>query len=504
MTLVQNMIESGIDIELTEKLLSEVNSGKPAQRKKDKEKTTPGIDGNRIVDRRNASGWIGPSDVVEEQFRLLGLPRDLFLKGSITEKSIFFSSEILTEIGFLLLPKVACGVLNGGSASSYADVKKNKSFSPELFKLCESPFEKMADLCKGRAKGITPGFSNPDGTPGPSFLELRMRNLLLTIRNYQKIHGTDTTPLFPMFQMTSILNNDQISETYNDYSDSSMLAPLMEETGVDITRVETGIQPLLAALTHSSEGEPRKIFSKAWGRENTPLPFPGGHGQNFAILESIYRKLKNDGKLFAYLGNVDNLANNPDPEGIAILALSGKPAAFDFSFKTSVDVKGGILVEEDGKLNCVDIGAAVPAEWVAKQEESGKPILFNCATGLFNLEYLTENLERIITNLPLRVVEQDKDPGKYAQTEQITWEVMGMMEDFMVFGVEKTNRFLAAKLLLENLMTSGTALDHPDYPGKKTGEGLYSLGKAMNSGLERLLTNRYGLVLSNGKWLPSV
>ena len=167
-------------------------------------------------------------------------------------------------------------------------------------------------------------------------------------------------------------------------------------------------------------------------------------------------------------------------------------------------MKGGILIEENGKLNCKDIGAAVPASWVAEKEKEGKPILFNCATGLFNLDYLTENLDRIINDLPLRVVEQDKDPGKYAQTEQITWEVMGMMDDFIAFGVEKTDRFLAAKLLMENLMTSGTAFDHPEYPGKKEGGGLYALGRQMNAGLERLLTERYGLTLEKGRWVPGV
>ncbi|MBI9102764.1 MAG: UTP--glucose-1-phosphate uridylyltransferase [Spirochaetales bacterium] len=503
MGLKKKMTEAGINIELTEKILSDINDGKAAVKMENKERIIPLIDGKRIVDRRNANGWSGLVAQVENQFKTLELPTELFSRGRITKNRIHFSSEILSEIGFLLLPKVAYGVLNGGSASSYADLKKNKSFSPELFKLCEGPFEKMAELCRGRAKGITPGFSNPDGTPGPSFLELRMRNILLTIQKHKNIHGDGPAPLSPMFQMTSILNNDQISRTYNGYRESPLLTPLITETGIDITRVETGIQPLLAALTHSSEGEPRKIFTSAWGKEETPLPFPGGHGQNFAVLEKIYRKLKADGKLFAYLGNVDNLANTPDPEGIAILALSGKPAAFDFSFRTPVDVKGGILVEEEGRLNCVDIGAAVPADWVAGQEESGKPILFNCATGLFNLDYLTENLGRIISNLPLRVVEQDKDPGKYAQTEQVTWEVMGMMDDFLVFGVEKTERFLASKLLMENLMTSGIAFDHPDYPGKKTGAGLYTFGKALNTGLEKVLTERYGLELINGKWLPA-
>ena len=359
----------------------------------------------------------------------------------------------------------------------------------------------MAELCRDKAKGITPAFSNPDGSPGPSFLELRMRNILLTISENRE--PAQTAMSSPMFQMTSILNDDQISAVYDEYRDSPLLKDLIKKTGVDVTRAATGVQPLLAALTPGEEGFPRKIFSRAWGKENSPLPFPGGHGQNFAVMKEVYKKLEKEGKLFAYLGNVDNMANTPDPAGIAILALSGAPAAFDFSFRTPVDIKGGILIEEKGKLNCIDIGAAVPKEWVLDQESRGKKILFNCATGLFNLEYLNSNIDRIIGNLPLRVVEQDKDPGKYAQTEQITWEVMGMLEDFLVYGVEKTDRFLAAKLLMENLMTSGTALDNPDYPGKKENGGLYAMAQTMNRGLVDLLENRFGMELRNGKWVPA-
>ncbi len=502
MTLEKRMKEAGIDLELTQKLVNQVNSMVREETVAETDRSLPVIDGTRIIDRRKASSWKGKEEEVKLRFSQLGLPEELLDKCIRKKGEIIIRERELEETGLALLPKVAFGILNGGSASSYADTKKNMAFNPELYEICRSSFNEMATLCMDRAKGVTPGFSNPDGSPGASFLELKMRNILLSIARYQKKFGNSQTPLYPMFQMTSVLNNDQITEAYNDYRRSPLLEPLIDRTGVDITRVETGIQPLLAALTHSSEGFPRKIFTSAWGRTNNPLPFPGGHGQNFQVLSNIYRKLKSGGKLFAYLGNVDNLANTPDLVGIALLALSGKQAAFDFSFKTPVDVKGGILIQEDGRLNCVDIGAAVSAEWVSEQETQGKPILFNCATGLFNLEYLTENLDSIIMNLPLRITEQDKDPGTYAQTEQITWEILGMMDDYLVFGVEKTERFLAAKLLMENLITSGTALDNTDYPGRNGDKVLYNLSRKLNMGLTEILENRYDMELKNGKWVP--
>ncbi len=185
------------------------------------------------------------------------------------------------------------------------------------------------------------------------------------------------------------------------------------------------------------------------------LLLPGGHGQNFSVLKNIYKKLLDAGKKFVYLGNVDNIGFNIDPAEAALLALTGSQAGFDFAMKTPVDVKGGILVTDtNGRLNCGDIGAAVSKDDVEEAEKQGKNILFNCATGLFNLEYLVKNIDHIIDNLPLRISDQEKETGKYSQAEQITWEVLSLLDNFLIFGVNKYSRFLASKLLVENMIIS--------------------------------------------------
>jgi hypothetical protein len=298
--------------------------------------------------------------------------------------------------------------------------------------------------------------------------------------------------------MTSVYNNETIAEAYEHYRSSPLLEDLISATGIDVTEALTGIQPLLAAYTHSDEGEPKGIFTRAWGKENTLLPLPGGHGQNFVALRDIYVDLYRSGYRYAYLGNVDNLGNTVDPKTLALTALSGRSAAFEFSFKTPVDVKGGVLIEDrSGKLNAVDIGPAVSKEEVARAEEEGKPILFNCATGLFDLSYLAEHIDSVIRDLPIRISDQDKDAGKYSQAEQITWEIIGMMDDPLILGVDKTKRFLASKLFLENLVTSGTGLESSEYP-----EELRPLATRLKGGLEELLRGTYGMKLESGRWIP--
>ncbi len=499
------MNEMNIDIPLTLEILAKLND--PARKEPEPVKVSdlPGIDGTRVLDRRGETPVDLPAAVADRRARELNLPESLTASWERKDGFIRFSRRNLEDAGLALLPLVAYGVLNGGSASSYGDHKKNRGFSDPLYTLCREPFEKAAELCEGRAKGITPAFIHPDGTPGPSFMELKMRALLLRIRQYQRRYGTDgPTPLFPLFQMTSVLNDRQIADALSEYAASPLLSALIDETGVDITAVETGVQPLVAAFTPGAPGEPKEIFSTAYGKTDEPLPFPGGHGQNFAVLRNIYRSLHRRGKKFVYLGNVDNLGNLPDLAGIALLALSGKEGAFDFSFKTPVDVKGGILVEDQrGRLNCGDIGVAVPREEVENREKEGTPILFNCATGLFNLDALVARLDGIIQNLPLRTSIQDKDPGRYAQTEQVTWEVIGMLDDFLVYGVDKNQRFLASKLLLENLLTSGIGLEDPGFPRHPDpAQDLYRMGQQLHRGLKAKLTGEFGLTLRGGRWVP--
>jgi UDP-N-acetylglucosamine pyrophosphorylase len=335
-----------------------------------------------------------------------------------------------------------------------------------------------------------------------------MRSLLILALQYELRAGDDASkrpdPAAPLFQMTSVYNTEEIARTYDEYRDSPMLADLIDATGIDVTRAETGVQPLLAAYTHSEEGRPKRVFTRAFGREGETLPIPGGHGQNFQVLRDIYRGLYENGKYFAYIGNVDNLGFTVDPASVAYLALSGKEAAFDFSFRTSVDVKGGILVvDQNDRMNAADLGVAVGKDEVAEAESKGKRILFNCATGLFNLEYLAGAIDHIIENLPVRFSDQDKDAGKYSQAEQVTWEIIGMLDDFVVFGVDKYERFLAAKVLLETLMTSGIKLDDPAYPTDEDPTAdLRGTAQKLHAGLERKLSTVYGMTRVGDRWVP--
>ncbi|MFW5684703.1 MAG: UTP--glucose-1-phosphate uridylyltransferase [Spirochaetota bacterium] len=503
----ENMESKNIDVELSLSILAAYNRGEFDHFEPVRVGEMPDVDGSTVLDFTGDPSITVDADTARERLA------DMLPEGAISRLddiatrteggNLVFERDALETLGLLLFPRVAYGVLNGGSATSYADTTKNSSFSEELFSLMGETFEQIAELSRGRAKGVTPAFVQPDGSFGPSFLELKMRNLLImALRSRHALEqvapgsaGTLPMPLLPVFQMTSIHTDEELASTYTDYRSSDSLADLMALTGLDPTDPESAVQPLISAYTHSEEGRPKRVFAEAWGRSNETLPLPGGHGQNFSVLKDIYRTLHESGKRFVYLGNVDNLGFLPDPVEVAYLALSGKQAGFDFAYKTAVDVKGGILVrDQSGHLNCADIGPAVSKEDVAKAEEAGKPILFNAATGLFSLDYLVHNLDRIIKELPTRFTDQDKDAGRYSQAEQVTWEVLGMLDDFLVFSVSKWERLLAAKLLSETLMTSGIKLDDPAYPtSDDPAHDLKSTAKRLHAGLVKKLRDEYGM-----------
>ena len=511
--LLEDMASKGIDAGLTLSILNDYNAGLYDSVRPVLAKGVPPVDGRRVIrlSRRSGEAAAGESPAYAASARAaearlgelgVGMPARAVERSGA---EILFDSAALEEIGNALLGRTAFGVLNGGSATSYADSKKNLAFGQSVFDALAPSYDLLAPLCKDKPKGITPAYIEPDGEPGASFLLLKMRaRLIAALRARER--GEKVDELFmPLFQMTSVSNDVQLSEAYEEYRKHPLIAPLARKLGLDGLRWATGLQPMLAAYTHSSEGRPKRVFDRAYGKPDSGLALPGGHGQCFRILAPVLRSLRDSGAKFAYLGNVDNLGYLPDPVEIAILALSGLPAAFDFSLRTPVDVKGGILVETSGETpdglsrrTVADIGPAISFEEVRRLESGGSSILFNCATGLFDLDYLVPRLDEIGRQLPVRFTDQDKDAGRYSQAEQVTWEVTGMLPGFLAFAVDKFDRFIAAKLLAETLLTSGAAAGDPRIPPE-----LAETSTKLKAALERKLAGPYGLELRGEKWYPS-
>ncbi len=512
--LVQDMLRKRIDIDLTLEILNRTNRGDFHQYPKVIPSGVPAIDGVNVIDLRDTE----PTKIIFkfekrhamrnlERFELLEMLKILIARAEVHlisleegDEAFLFSARALTTLGTQLLDRCAFGVLNGGSATSYCDQKKNQSIDTALFAAVKPLFTDFSTMYKEKPKGLTPAYINPDGSFGASFLELKMRGRLIAAAQCQRELGSSLRePFMPLFQMTSQGNHETLMQAYEKLSNSPLLAPLAEHLGLRPADWLSGIQPLIAAFSRSSEGTSIKIFDRAYGKVHCSLPLPGGHGQSFIVLRDVFKKLRHQGIRFAMLSNVDNLGAYPDPIELAILAISGKPAGFDFAFKTPIDVKGGILISTaDGRKNIVDIGPAIELCEVDLMESRGEPILFNCATGIFDLDWLESNIESIPKLLPTRFSDQNKEAGLYLQAEQVTWEIVSLLPDFAAFAVEKKRRFVAAKMLVEMLLASGFGLSDEAVP-----ETLKSTAKMLHEGQNWLLSNIYGMRLEQGRWLPT-
>jgi hypothetical protein len=502
------MAAKGIDVELSLSILDDYNAGLYDSVRPVEAKGVPAVDGRTVIALADARGsalsYSVSSRAAKERLGMLGLALPVSAKEGASGETVF-DRPALEKIGNALLGKTAYGVLNGGSATSYADSKKNLAFGQGVFDALAPSYGLLAPLCKNRPKGLTPAYLEGDGTPGASFLLLKMRaRLIAALRareRGEKIGGS----FMPLFQMTSVSNDAQIEEAYEEYRAHPLIAPLAAKLGLEGTKWATGVQPMVAAYTHSSEGRPKRVFDRAHGKADSAIALPGGHGQCFRILAPSLRALHESGVRFAYLGNVDNLGYVPDPVEIAILALSGLPAAFDFSLRTPMDVKGGILVDTTGAKpgeasgrTVADIGPAISFDEVKRLEAAGSSILFNCAIGLFDLDYLVPALDEIGRKLPVRFTDQDKDAGRYSQAEQVTWEVASILPGFLAFAVDKFDRFIAAKLLAETLLTSGAAALDARVPPE-----LAETSRKLKAALERKLAGPYGLKARGGRWIAA-
>lgn len=497
-SLLHDMRAKGIDVDLSLSILQDWNSGFYDSIRPVKARGVPRLDGISVID---TSAQLSEKVSAEKLRRLFDSLSRPYPAGLPAGGQIILDREALRDLGLRLLPHAAWGVLNGGSATSYADRKKNTAYGDEVFALLKSGFERLEPLCRDKPKGLAPAFLNPDGSPGPSFLLLKMRARLLLAREYHHRLGDPKSPFLPLFQMSSTGNDAELARAYAEMAHDPLLDRPASALGDIATSGAvswaTGAQPMIAAFTHSAEGKEKRIFDRAWGKPDSALPLPGGHGQSFRVLAKVYRELKASGVRWAWLGNVDNLGFIPDPVKLALLALSDEPAAFEFSYRTPLDVKGGILVETDeGKRTIADIGPAISFAEVERLEREGASILFNCATGLFDLDWLVPRLEEIGRGLPVRFTDQDKDAGRYSQAEQVTWEVASLLPSFLSFAVRKEERFIAAKLLAETLLASGVGLGDARIP-----PDLAEATSALHRGLEARLAGEYGLRLEKERWV---
>src|SRR5690554_703967 len=128
--LADNMREKGIDLQLTRRILDNYNAGEYEHFQPVKAIGIPQVDGKRVLDLTGDFKIQVNLQAAQARLEQWGINVNLqeFCK-TYGEKGVF-DKRALARVGVLLYPCLAYGILNGGSASSYLDFKKNQAFNP--------------------------------------------------------------------------------------------------------------------------------------------------------------------------------------------------------------------------------------------------------------------------------------------------------------------------------------------------------------------------------------
>lgn len=472
-----------ISPEVCKELLKDLESTSPPERTQEEKLEPAQIDGVNVLEidqnfqlKLSKDHCLNAlSEVFEDEALSRLVLEQVSSKHKLQKNSeLFWTKASLRDLGELLLPLCSLGILNGGAATSYFDQKKNQAFAPELFSRNQKIFEASQEKFQHLPKGVCPAWFNPNSEEGPSFfydkLEQIHARLADSLSEWHKLSPQNksitelclNSPL--VFQMSSKKNSRALSMEFEKIYTSESLERIQTFIPDYKPMYWEELQELAAALDRSPDGK-IDIYWTAFGKKDNPLALPLGHGQVFKTLKPIFERLNQGKKKFIFLGNIDNLAYSVNPSNLAYLALTASPASFEFSKKTVLDTKGGILLKSlaNSKLLCGDIGQRLSPQTLSAFEAQKKDLLFNCACGLFSLPWLLEHLDTLITQLPIHLSEQNKDAGHYWQAEQNMWDSLALIPGCKIIVVKRNERFIPAKLFADTLCISLSNIKAP-YP----------------------------------------
>ncbi|XP_076442104.1 UTP--glucose-1-phosphate uridylyltransferase-like isoform X2 [Babylonia areolata] len=123
-------------------------------------------------------------------------------------------------------------------------------------------------------------------------------------------------------------------------------------------------------------------IATSFGPDSAEGWYPPGHGDVYQSLHNsgLLQKFINAGKKYIFVSNIDNMGATVDLNILNFLLDQGGGPAPEFVMevtdKTRADVKGGTLVEYEGKLRLLEI-AQVPKDYVDEFKSVSKFKIFN-------------------------------------------------------------------------------------------------------------------------------
>ena len=142
--------------------------------------------------------------------------------------------------------------------------------------------------------------------------------------------------------------------------------------------------------------------------------YPPGHGDIYRCLTSLglLDSLIEQGKEVLFVSNADNLGAVADANIISYILQNDIPFLMEMTEKTSADVKGGTLYQENDRLRLLEI-AQVPEEHIDEFASTRKFKLFNTNNIWVNLIHLRKRLDEGQMDMPV-IINEKTVSGKIA------------------------------------------------------------------------------------------
>lgn len=211
-----------------------------------------------------------------------------------------------------------------------------------------------------------------------TFLDLTIKQ----IEHLNETHGCDV----PLVLMNSFHTDQETEDILKKYSRRHVQILTFTQSRFPRINKESRL-PLARSLSMDGAN------AEAW--------YPPGHGDVYASLHrsGLLHRFLSQGRKFVFISNIDNLGATVDIHLLSQLA-NGRPdhsgPPFDFIMevtdKTQADVKGGTLIQYDGKLRLLEI-AQVPRDHIDEFKSVSKFKIFNTNNLWVSLEAIRRLLE---------------------------------------------------------------------------------------------------------------
>eukprot|EP01121_Diplochlamys_sp_Union-15-3_P011105 TRINITY_DN3185_c0_g1_i1.p1 TRINITY_DN3185_c0_g1~~TRINITY_DN3185_c0_g1_i1.p1 ORF type:complete len:341 (+),score=44.17 TRINITY_DN3185_c0_g1_i1:302-1324(+) len=158
--------------------------------------------------------------------------------------------------------------------------------------------------------------------------------------------------------------------SFNTHEDTQQVLSKYKNSGVTIRTFNQSRFPRILKDTMVPLPKDVKGSLEDW--------YPPGHGDFFQSFynSGLLQELLDQGKEYIFLSNVDNLASTCDFDICKYLEESGSEYFMELTEKTKADVKGGTLIEYEGRVRLLEI-AQVPPSRVPEFASIKKFKIFN-------------------------------------------------------------------------------------------------------------------------------